>query len=62
MNKKDPWAFVFKNIQREATRNGMTDVDAWVAWAIGLASYKRARGLGCQFPHDSADFIRRIGE
>ena len=30
----------------------MTDVDAMVAWQIGLAAFKKARDYGAKFSHD----------
>jgi hypothetical protein len=44
---------VFESIADEARKAGMTDMDIFVAWSLGVAAYKCARGLSAKFPHDT---------
>jgi hypothetical protein len=44
--KKDPpWADVHRGIDEDAAREGMRDVDVFVAWQIGLVAWKRTGEL-----------------
>lgn len=48
----EAWERFHENIDKDATREGMSDADATVAWWLGLAAYKEARKLGVKFSHD----------
>ena len=48
----DAWDELVESIGTDAAEANMTDTDVLVAWRMGLAAYKAARGFGPTFPHD----------
>ena len=42
------------DIRADADAADITDMDAMVAWKMGLAAFQRGRKFGLQFPHDPA--------
>lgn len=48
----DTWELVHERIDTDATREGMTDMDVAVTWALGLAAWKAAHKMGAKFPHE----------
>lgn len=46
------WEALHENIDKDATREGWTDVDAQVAWWLGVEAFKATKKLGAQFHHD----------
>lgn len=44
---------VYMTIDTEAKKLGLSDMDVWCAWKLGLAAYQKVRDLGARFPHDS---------
>lgn len=71
----DAWDATLESIGEEGTKEGMTDQDVFVAWKIGLAAWKAAKGLKATFPHEGdqgpfdpdaeptiADVLKRVDE
>ena len=42
-------------IDGDANRDGLSDVDVYVAWRIGIAAFRKARDLGAKFPADPSE-------
>ena len=54
--ENDPeWKDVHDQIDTDSSREGMTDVDAYVAWELGLAAWKAAKHYGARFAHEGAE-------
>ncbi len=45
---------VYETIESEAQKNGLSDMDVWIAWKIGIAVFTKTKELGAKFPHDVA--------
>lgn len=43
---------VVEGIRQDAIKEKMSDMDVFVAWHMGLSTYKACRKMGCKFPHD----------
>ena len=43
---------VYMTIEAEAKKHGMSDMDVWCAWRLGLAAYLEMRKLDGKLPHD----------
>jgi hypothetical protein len=43
---------VYVVIHAAATDLGMSDIDVWCAWKLGLAAYQQMRELRGKLPHD----------
>jgi hypothetical protein len=49
----DPeWADVHRQIDEDAAKHKLTDMDAVIAWKLGLAAWKTARKYKAKYPHD----------
>lgn len=43
------------SIEEDALADGLSDVDASIAWKLGLAAYKEMRAYGAKFARDPSD-------
>lgn len=46
------WALLHDEIDQDAAQAHMTDIDASMAWKMGLAAWKAAKKNGAAFPHE----------
>lgn len=46
------WDRLYEQVAKDTEKEGMTDMDAFVAWRLGLAAFTQARKLGVKWPHD----------
>jgi hypothetical protein len=57
INKNPPWENVHRGIAMDAAREGMRDVDVFVAWQIGLVAWKRAGELVAEVLQESEQSV-----
>jgi len=48
------WERLHECIDDVISREGMSDMDAWVAWKLGVDAWKAAKANGAKFPRQVA--------
>jgi hypothetical protein len=48
----DTWPQVLEQFAKDAQVQGLSDMDALVAWGLGVVAFKKAREMGALFHHD----------
>lgn len=46
------WDKLHEGIDNDAAKENMSDMDVYVAWKMGVATWKAAKALQAKFPHD----------
>ena len=49
------WEMLFDDIDQDATKEGMCDIDARTAWKLGVAAWRAAKGQGARFAHETTE-------
>lgn len=53
------WEHLHEKIDSDSSDHGLTDMDARMAWEMGLYAFVRARRLGATFPYNRDESLRR---
>ena len=46
------WEEFHEGIDKDCTNRGLTDIDAFVVWKLGMSAYYAAKSLDATFPHE----------